>query len=44
MSTHSPPPAYSFGRAVLWIVLALIGLSIAYSLWHVIANWKHIAV
>ncbi|HLV24797.1 MAG TPA: hypothetical protein VKZ41_00665 [Gemmatimonadales bacterium] len=44
MSTHSPPAAYSYGRAVLWLVLALIAASFGYALWHIVANWKFITV
>jgi hypothetical protein len=45
MTTESPPPAvFRFGRLVLWLVLALMVLSILYGGWHVVANWPSIRV
>lgn len=44
MTVASPPSTYTYGRLVLWLVLALIVVSVGYSLWHVVANWTFITV
>lgn len=35
---------HTIGRLVLWLVLALMLLSIGYSAWQTIANWSAITV
>ena len=40
----SPSSVFTYGRLALWLVLALIVASIAYSAWHVVANWSFITV
>ena len=42
--SESPSPVFTYGRLALWLVLVLIVASIAYSLWHVVANWSFITV
>lgn len=44
-SELSPPPRiYTYGRLALWLVLALMALSVGYAGWHAIANWSAITV
>ena len=40
----SPPPVFTYGRLALWVVLALMIVSIGYAAWHVVANWSFITV
>lgn len=39
-----PPPVFTIGRLALWLVLALMLVSIGYSAWIAIANWAFITV
>jgi hypothetical protein len=41
---ESPPPVFTYGRLVLWLVLLLMLLSVVYAAWQVIANWTSITV
>lgn len=41
---ESPPAVFTYGRLGLWLVLLLIGLSIGYAVWQVVANWSSIRV
>lgn len=43
-TTEPPPTVFTVGRIVLWIVLALMALSILYTGWHVIEYWTAIGV
>jgi hypothetical protein len=40
----SPPPVFTVGRLTLWLVLALMLVSIGYSAWIAVANWSFITV
>lgn len=40
----STPAVFVYGRLVLWLVLALMLVSIGYAGWHVLANWNDITV
>jgi hypothetical protein len=44
MSDAHTHPAFRFGRLVNWLVLALLGVSVLYSLWIVLKNWTAITV
>ena len=44
MVDQSAPPVFTSGRIASWVVLALIGASILYSVWRVLANWSAITV
>jgi hypothetical protein len=40
----STPAVFVYGRLVLWLVLALMLVSIGYAGWQVLANWNDITV
>jgi hypothetical protein len=42
--TGTRSPVFTVGRMVLWLVLVLMLTAIAYSAWHVVANWRYITV
>jgi hypothetical protein len=42
--SDSPTPVFTIGRLALWLVLALILVSIGYSAWIAVANWAFITV
>ena len=44
MTDESPPAVFRYGRMALWLVLALMLLSVLYGGWHVVANWTFITV
>lgn len=44
MSETSPPRLFSIGRIAGWVIIALIFVSILYSVYIAIANWTHIMV
>jgi hypothetical protein len=44
MTIETPPAVFRYGRLALWLVLALMLLSILYGAWHVVANWTSITV
>ena len=44
MAVETPPAVYTYGRLALWLVLALMLLSVGYAGWHVVANWAVITV
>lgn len=44
VDSESPPPVFTYGRLTLWLVLALMVLSVGYSAWQVVANWSAIKV
>ncbi len=44
MADAETPAPYRYGRVVHWLVLALLGLSVLYSLWIVLVNWTAITV
>jgi hypothetical protein len=44
MRDAETPAVFRYGRYINWLVVALIGLSILYSLWIVLVNWKAITV
>ncbi len=43
-TAESPPAAFTIGRIALWLVLALMALSILYTGWHVLEYWSSIRV
>lgn len=42
--SDSPTPVFTAGRLVLWLVLALMVVSIGYAAWIAVANWAFITV
>lgn len=44
VDSEAPPPVFTYGRLTLWLVLALMVVSVGYSAWHVVANWSFIKV
>jgi hypothetical protein len=44
LSPRTPPRIYTIGRLVLWLVLALMLVSVGYAGWQAIANWSAITV
>jgi hypothetical protein len=44
VESDSPSPVFTIGRVALWVVLALMLVSIIYSAWQVVANWTFITV
>lgn len=44
MPDLNPLPSFSFGRLASWLVLALMGASVLYSVWIAIQNWSFITV
>ena len=44
VESDSPSPVFTVGRVALWVVLALMLVSIIYSAWVVVANWTFITV
>lgn len=44
LEPDSPPPVFTIGRLALWLVLALMFLSIVYAAWLAVANWTAITV
>lgn len=44
MPDADTPPVFQVGRIINWLVLALLGASILYSLYIVFVNWKAITV
>ncbi len=44
MSNAPTPAVFVYGRMVLWLVLALMLVSIGYAGWQVLANWNDITV
>ena len=44
VDSDSPPRVFTFGRLALWLVLALMVVSVAYAAWHIVANWTFITV
>ena len=44
MTIETPPTVFRYGRIALWLVLALMLLSILYGAWHAVANWTSITV
>lgn len=44
VDSDSPSPVFTYGRIALWLVLALMVVSVAYAAWHVVVNWSYITV
>jgi hypothetical protein len=44
MRTADTPPVFHLGRIINWFVLALLGVSVLYSLYIVVVNWSAITV
>ncbi len=44
VAPDSPPPVFTVGRLALWLVLALMLVSIGYTAWIAVANWTFITV
>lgn len=44
VDADSPSWVFTVGRLALWLVLALMVVSVAYSAWHIVANWTFITV
>jgi hypothetical protein len=44
MRDSGTPAVFGIGRIINWIVLALMGISILYSMYIVLVNWKAITV
>jgi|SRR5688500_8216304 len=44
VDSDSPSPVFTYGRIALWLVLALMVISVVYAAWHVVANWSYITV
>ncbi|MDF2774581.1 MAG: hypothetical protein K0S86_4081 [Geminicoccaceae bacterium] len=44
VDSDSPSPVFTYGRIALWLVLALMVISVVYAAWHVVANWTYITV
>jgi len=44
VESESSTPVFTVGRLALWLVLALMVVSVAYVAWHVVANWRFITV
>lgn len=44
MPERSLAPAFTVGRIVSWVVVALMGVSILYAAWIAASNWRFIMV